>query len=1843
MMLPAQKPLELARASIEAARQTKGSRREVIKHYRRAKKALYEVDDKTADTATLAGKLDALRELAVVLDHSEQQKRATKCRQRADTLRQKLDEKEKIRKDAISPFLLEVSIAAATSTSSLSQSNISLSAATSFRQSPLFFNKDMNPAPAQCALPGPDEPLQSTYQLAYSLELLQESVLEDVLSPDALKWRQSTWKNLDEKDRLQTISVQIVEAFKRDALKDAATVTEVVLLASVLDREYSRILFTTFIDTINDSAILNLHSLEGLAKVIQGAAPGSIDSDDHVRVLDSLQRKLQSTHPESIRNRQNLLLAVSQVLDAMVDADTGNVDRINIHGPLTDLLWESESTENPYLVFQAAYATQALLNVSDDDNIWRAGFRRGWLTLKAGAGFAKIPDITEIKDALDGLECLYEIGKRGTRLLKDALEAIKNHEKPSFTTKDGLKFKKAWYRAVRAAESYIQEGKLVQFMDLVTTAPCRHQLMFQWGICQLLGQFVFDSRWDLEIRQEAISLLGAFHRGIGLWSHQKKIDQVIFDVLTNVTTSNSTGFEGAKSLLEEMKSQDPTLKPTAHLKSPLWSSVHPVDTTGHVTAKATLLKTVQIQYPWQPRLYGIHKALKTYHAPDLFIRRVSGEELDLATCFVNLAIVEAPAHRQKEKQDLKTKATLFHRIPSFEKVENTNTESIIPLEQLFNKHTLDDGRKIDPKRILVQGRAGIGKTTLCKKLVHAHQNGWWRDLFDVVLWIPLRQLRGFKGNTLETLFREKVFITQNHDQRQVALAEALATCAGEGRVLFILDGMDEIVADTEGDERRTFKSFLMSLLTQQYVVITSRPSGLDSKLLPPIDLEVETVGFSQHNIKDFLVRVLEPNAVRTVEDFIQRTPLIQGLVNIPVQLDVICFSWDKLPTDGLAITMTGLYQLMVRKLWCKDAVRLKKTAGGMSLTEQEINDMSPEDVDELMATELQHLGCLAFKGMRNNHQIEFEEKDLLSAFRDLKDHTRASQRLLPPQLVKVMKQTSFLHTADVHLDSTNVHPRQAWHFLHLTFQEYFAATWIARHFHHKQQCPSTSMMTKEQLAYFVHQHKYNPQYELVWWMVAGLLEGDPLIDFFALLQAAPRDLIGGRHQRILASCLNEARTRLDSKAAEDLDTELKRWFRFEMQMRRHGSYIVCSLGKQVLVPEVSSLGRQLSFPEDVLIEPLNSENSWKTTLLCTLRARPILSDSAIRFILPALKDGDKDVRYCAASVFAKQSTLPVVAIEPLIVTLKDEHERVRHSAASALGNLSTLQGSVIQPLVAALNNEPIEIQLSAARSLEKLSTLSGSGVQPIISALRNDRKNIERLLRLLCFGERCGGSRNPSLLVTALEDEIHINKSPAISIMASRSLLTESAMQTVISALEDGDRKVRTSTVLSLCKKSTLPELPEPVIQALIAILEDDDQDVRLTASLALAKHCVSLPELAIQPLISGLRSDDASVRAPVARVLTYQSALSASIIQFLIAALGDEDSDVRISAVITLGNQSPRPESLVQPLIGALGDEDENVRLAVLVALGSQSPMPETVLQLLIAALSDACYRVRCEAVLALGKQSPLPEPAIQPLIAALNDEYDDVQWEIISALGGQSTLSDSVILPLIAALDDGDDIVRKSVARIFAKQRTLPDSAIRALFTALKDEDEVVRFQAAVALGKRLGYPEPVMETLVALVKGSNLAGSAAYELRNTLMLPESAIQALIASLKDGSVGSTAATILSKQSALTESAIQSLIALLEDENEVSRSYVSTVLGDQSHSLCTALPRLTKEEIACVYEYHLFHYSCTRIFSLQVQEGRLAICTEKGVQYLETMGNELEERITSAIRAVQEKAGLKV
>ncbi|KAF9952459.1 hypothetical protein BGZ72_006271, partial [Mortierella alpina] len=719
---------------------------------------------------------------------------------------------------------------------------------------------------------------------------------------------------------------------------------------------------------LRDSSLLCDIALQGLA-VILDSFPDDIDLSSaqgaFVEMLKPLQERLHGIHP--IRNDLQLiplLSALNALLDAMVRREVFGLDREAVYNGLRTLLDGFTSHPNVMVCFQALYAKQALAIIGNDESLPMSIFRRGKLALALAGNLSNLATKFELANA----ESAY-------RNIKDFFD---------FSIRDG------WYQGLIYADYLVGQRNWWQLEDFALRSKFQSDICFQLGVVLRLEQIAVAEK-DISVRDGAIEFLIALGK-----NPLPLVPELVQRSLQRLEVPKSST-DGMKDDVAIPKACQRDLRPVwdpAWLAAPkgiLFKAVRDKDarnvTMDNLPAQVgAILQAVQSHDSKvaQPSLVEVQSALKIYYERHLDILRVSGDKLPLETCFVNLAIVEAPAQREKDKQDLKEQAAVYYRIPSFEAVGDVNMQRSIPLEQLFDRRKLRDGKEDIPKTILVQGRAGVGKTTLCKKLVHAHQTGMWRDLFDAVLWLPLRQIKAHNSRTLEGLFREK-FFTRDLDQKGAALAHELAVSAQQGRILFVLDGLDEITKDTQREDSFALREFLADLLRQQHVVITSRPSGVDRSLLPPsIDLELETIGFSQQNVNDFVSKVLNPKAAETVQRFIEQTPLIRGLVNIPVQLDVICYSWDSLPTDGPPITMTGLYQLMVRKLWCKDAVRLKKSAGGETLTQNDINKLEPQDIDELMATEMQHLGYLAFKGLTNDHQLEFVDKDLLRAFGDLK-------------------------------------------------------------------------------------------------------------------------------------------------------------------------------------------------------------------------------------------------------------------------------------------------------------------------------------------------------------------------------------------------------------------------------------------------------------------------------------------------------------------------------------------------------------------------------------------------------------------------------------------------------------------------------------------------------------------------------------------------------------------------------------------------------------------------------------------------------------------------------------------
>ena len=120
-------------------------------------------------------------------------------------------------------------------------------------------------------------------------------------------------------------------------------------------------------------------------------------------------------------------------------------------------------------------------------------------------------------------------------------------------------------------------------------------------------------------------------------------------------------------------------------------------------------------------------------------------------CYINLTIVER-------------------------EVDPSRKESTVTLPSLFQTRHENHSSGRPMRRIMIHGRAGTGKTTLCKKIVYDFTYGnLWSDLFDWVLWVPLRNLkleerRRSAEYSFRDLFRHEYF---THHPKRDKLTDAL--------------------------------------------------------------------------------------------------------------------------------------------------------------------------------------------------------------------------------------------------------------------------------------------------------------------------------------------------------------------------------------------------------------------------------------------------------------------------------------------------------------------------------------------------------------------------------------------------------------------------------------------------------------------------------------------------------------------------------------------------------------------------------------------------------------------------------------------------------------------------------------------------------------------------------------------------------------------------------------------------------------------------------------------------------------------------------------------------------------
>ncbi|KAG0374561.1 hypothetical protein BGX24_010241 [Mortierella sp. AD032] len=347
-----------------------------------------------------------------------------------------------------------------------------------------------------------------------------------------------------EQGRLRRLTTQVAVQFLDLYRKRETSIAEVSLLASVFDRQDYREVLSSLIERFDEKVMLNLELLRGLVYFLQSASSDYLIDDDLVRILGILRNRLEKTHmqPGSSQHIHLLVIAISRVLDVMVEGKVNGLRRIEDHDPLLQILASLMSSPDRYLKHQATYAWQALQYIGDDEPPLQMAMRVGGQLAVAGSGVVNAFKL-DIGGLFDGLRVLVEAASQALNFTRAVTENARTARDAGAGVVDSFLegfragVKRAWYPALQGARVFIREGRLADFEHIVYNAPCCHEQDFQWGICQLLGEIALDPIWGMEICRQAVRFLEDLNGNDSGWIGDTSVRGAIRGILRRISES----------------------------------------------------------------------------------------------------------------------------------------------------------------------------------------------------------------------------------------------------------------------------------------------------------------------------------------------------------------------------------------------------------------------------------------------------------------------------------------------------------------------------------------------------------------------------------------------------------------------------------------------------------------------------------------------------------------------------------------------------------------------------------------------------------------------------------------------------------------------------------------------------------------------------------------------------------------------------------------------------------------------------------------------------------------------------------------------------------------------------------------------------------------------------------------------------------------------------------------------------------------------------------------------------------------------------------------------------------
>ena len=322
-------------------------------------------------------------------------------------------------------------------------------------------------------------------------------------------------------------------------------------------------------------------------------------------------------------------------------------------------------------------------------------------------------------------------------------------------------------------------------------------------------------------------------------------------------------------------------------------------------------------------------------------------------------------------------------------------------------------RKGENSLVLLVGSPGIGKTFFCLKLAHDWANGAMPSNFPTFELVLLLKCRDIEGDIMEAI-SEQLLPRYLEEKTRENFLNFLGDVSNQERILVILDGLNEL---PEKSKHHVENVLARRVLNCCYLMVITQ-EGPELRKQFKFDICLEMKVLSEDDSFEYIrkhfrnIETAKSSKGESLIEEIKRNRLLQALQSTRPNLFLLCLVYEDHEGE-LPSCSSELYQTLVRYLWRRYWAKLKLEA-------------VEEDVDLAKKFErgILGLGELAWKCLLNDRHY-FREDEL--------------------ELERSDKKSIALGLGFVHKEESlkRLKPNHVYSFLHKTFQDYLAASYIA--------------------------------------------------------------------------------------------------------------------------------------------------------------------------------------------------------------------------------------------------------------------------------------------------------------------------------------------------------------------------------------------------------------------------------------------------------------------------------------------------------------------------------------------------------------------------------------------------------------------------------------------------------------------------------------------------------------------------------------------------------------------------------------------------------------------------------